>query len=298
MAHCLRLGLGSNSFSSLPGDGRRQFSSYPQRILVYYGIVPLSSYIVFWLGIAFEIVLVWRLTRRGLWREYPFFTSYLAYVIAQGVLGLAMLRYSPSAYPAWYSRVGLAHVLLRFLLVWEVFRHAFPGKSPFRRMLSKQAILQAIVLIAVLTGILSAAGILWVTQTYGKSHSMYLAMERSFGFVQAILILAILAIARYYHVRLGRNLWGISVALGMFCSLSTVASAITDFARSTFFPLWYFLSPLSFVAMLALWTWAMWDYAPNPAETGDMLIDPAADVGRWSENWGRAVSAVRNVSDP
>lgn len=260
--------------------------------------MPLSSYLILFSGFALEITLVWRLAKERLWREYPLFALFLVFVIAQGSVGFAVLRYAPSAYPVWYSRTGVAHVLIRFALVWEVFRHTFPKESPLRHMLSKKALVELLAIITLATGMLSAVGMLWVIQTYGKSHSMFLAMERSFGFVQAVLILAILAIARYYHVSLGRNLWGIAVALGAFCSLSTAASAITDFARSTFFPLWYFLSPVAFVAMLAVWTWAMWDYAPNPAPDTDALIDPAQDFGRWSENWGRAVSTVRKVSNP
>jgi len=262
------------------------------------GIVPTSSYVIFISGVALEITLAWRLVKRGLWREYPLFALYVVFVIAQGGVGFAVLRYAPSAYTMWYLRAGIVHVSLRFLLVWEVFRHTFPEKSPLRRMLSRLAFVELLALVTFLTGILSAVGMLWVIQTYGKSHSMYLAMERSFGFVQAVLVLAILAIARYYHLSVGRNLWGIAVALGAFCSLATAASAITDFARPTFFPLWYFLSPISFVAMIAVWTWAMWDYAPNPEPASNRLLDPAAGFGQWSENWGRAVSTVRKVSNP
>jgi hypothetical protein len=262
------------------------------------GIVPLSSYIILFSGVALEITLAWRLAKERLWREYPLFALFLAFVIAQGGVGFAVLRYAPSAYPVWYSRTGVAHVLLRFGLVWEIFRHTFPKESPLRQMLSKKTLVELLAIITLATCMLSAVGMLWVIQTYGRSHSMFLAMERSFGFVQAALILAILATARYYHLSLGRNLWGIAVALGAFCSLSTAASAITDFARSTFFPLWYFLSPIGFVAMLAVWTWAMWGYAPNPAPDAGALIDPAGDFGRWSEDWGRAVSTVRKVSNP
>jgi hypothetical protein len=254
--------------------------------------VPVSSYVIFFSAVTLELALAWRLAKGKLWSKYPLFAFYVAYVITQGVLGFALLRYAPSVYPTWYWRSGIANILLRFLLIWEVFRHTFPQTSPLRRLVSRQAFVEVSALIIVLTGML------WAVETYGKSHSVYLAMERSFGFVQAALILAVLSLARYYHVRVGRNLWGISIAFGMYCSIATVASAIVDLVRSTFFPLKYLLTPLSFVAMLAMWTWAMWDYAPNPPLADSTLMDPALESGQWSENWGRAVSTIRKVSNP
>ena len=240
-----------------------------------------------------EAALAYRLVRERLWRSYPLFSFYIAYVLGQTLIGFAILQRAPNAYPVWFWRSGITHICLRFLVIWEVFRHTFPKASPLRRMVSRQSTVGVLALLSVLTGML------WAIETYGKSHSVYLAMERSFGLVQAVLILAILALARYYHLPVGRNIWGIAVAFGMYCSLSTAASALLDLMHSTFsFSLWYVLSPLSFVAMLAMWTWAVWIYAPNPIAAADALTDVTGDFGRWSEDWGRASSTVRKVMHP
>lgn len=254
--------------------------------------MPHLSYIIFYLGVALELLLAWRLLAERLWQRYPLLALYIIYVVAQGLIGFAILQRAPGIYAAWFWSTGIVHICLRFLVVWEVFRHTFPKTSPLRQMVSGQSTAGAIALITVLTGML------WAVQTYGKSHSVYLAMERSFGFVQAVLVLAVLTLARYYHLRVGRNIWGIAVAFGMYCSLSTAASALADLVHSSFFTFWYLLNPLSFVAMLGVWTWAVWIYAPNPLAAEGALIDPAADFGRWSEDWGRAVSTVRKVMNP
>ena len=254
--------------------------------------MPLSSYLIYFSGVALEVAIFWRLAKAQLWRYYPVFTTYVAYVIAQSVSEFFVHRYAPGLYPGWYWITGIANIFLRFLLVWEVFRLTFPKNSPLRRILSRKVVVEVLSLTTVLTGLL------WAIETYDKSHSVYLATERSFGFVQAVLILGVLTLARYYHLQLGRNLWGIAVAFGLYCSLSTVAAAALELARLTFFPYWYLLSPLSFVSMLGIWTWAVWTYAPNQVLGADGLTDPARDLGAWSENWGRAVSTVRKVSNP
>jgi hypothetical protein len=243
-------------------------------------------------GAALEALLLWRLAKGGMFRHYPCFSVFVGCLVSQYIALFVALRLAPSQYPAWYWGSGAVNVCLRFLLVWEVFHQTFPKASPLHRMVSRQAALGAVALISISTGML------WAIQNYSKSHSVYLAMDRSFGFVQAVLILAILSLARYYHVPIGRNIWGIAVGFGMYSSLSTAASALIDLRRSSFFPYWYFLSPLSFVAMLGMWTWAVWIYAPNQLATANEIIDPAGDAGRWAENWGRAVSSARKVLHP
>ena len=243
-------------------------------------------------GAALEALLVWRLLKDGMYRHYPGFSFFVGYAVCQNIALFASYRLAPTEYPAWYWNSGAVNVCLRFLLVWEVFRQTFPKTSPLHRMVSKQATLVTIALITISTGML------WAVQNYSKSHSVYLAMDRSFGFVQAVLILAILTLARYYHLPVGRNVWGIAVAFGMYSSLSTAASALIDIMRTSFFPYWHLLSPFSFAAMLAMWIWAIWSYAPNQVATANEAIDPAGDVGRWADNWGRAVSTARKVLHP
>jgi len=226
-----------------------------------------------------------------MFRHYPWFSFFVGYVVSQHIALFAVLHLAPSNYPAWYWESGALQVCLRFLVIWEVFRQTFPKTTPLHRMVSRQITPGTIALISVLTAML------WAVQTYGKSHSVYLAMDRSFGFVQAVLVLGILTLARYYHLPIGRNIWGIAVAFGMYSSLSTAASAYVDLMHSSFFPYWYLLSPFSFVVMLGMWTWAVWIYAPNPIATPDALI-ATGDFGRWPEDWGRAVSTVRKVMHP
>jgi hypothetical protein len=254
--------------------------------------VSLLPSLITFLGAALEALLVWRLVKGGAWRHYPFFSLFVGYVVSQHIALFVILHLAPREYPTIYWDSGIAHICLRFLLIWEVFRQAFPKTSPVQRMLSRQVTLGAVALITVLTGML------WAFQTYGSFHSVYLAMERSFGFVQAMLVLAILTLARYYQQPVGRNIWGIAVAFGMYSSLTTAASAVTDLVHSAFFPYWYWLSPFSFAAMLAMWTWAVWSYAPNRVATANDMIAPAGDAGRWAENWGRAVSTTRKVMHP
>jgi hypothetical protein len=253
--------------------------------------VSQLSYLVFVAGLVLEMLLVWRLLVTGLWRRYSFVFIYILYVVVVQTLFLyAVLKWAPGTYARWYWITGTLNLGLRFLLIWEVFRNTFPANSPLRRIVSHGFTIIAVGVITLVTAML------WGIETYGKSHSLPLALERSFGFAQAVLILTILFAARYYQRQLGRNMWGIAVAFGMYSSLATTNSALLDLVHSLL-PYWRVLGPLSLVAMVGMWTWAVWVYAPNPA----MIVDESADadaVRQWSEDWGRTVSGIRKVMNP
>jgi hypothetical protein len=252
------------------------------------GTVSNASYLIFVLGLVFELALVYRFFRGGTWRRYPYAFAYVVLVVVQTAALYAVFYWARSVYVPWYLNSGIVNLWARFLIVWEVFRHTFPARSSLRRM-----ILGGFAAAVLLAGTLLAA-MSWGILNYGKSHSLYRALDRSFGFSQAVLILLVLIVARYYRVQLGRNIWGIAVAFGMYSSLSTANSAFVDVMHS-FFPYWQLLSPLSLTVMLGMWTWALWSCAPNPALADDIAV---GDVNRWSEDWGRTLSTVRKVMNP
>jgi hypothetical protein len=150
-------------------------------------------------------------------------------------------------------------------------------------------------MIGILGMIVFLAALSWGAKNYKISHSVYFASERTLGFCQAFLILAILLFARYYNLHLGRNLWGVAIGFGLFSSFSIVNFALIDLVPS-FFRYSQLLTPFGFVSMLGVWTWAMWTYSPNQAVTDGPLDH--SDIERWSEDWGRTLSSIRRVTRP
>jgi hypothetical protein len=254
--------------------------------------VSTASWCIFIAGIALEVLLICRLSLDKIWRRYPYFFAYVVFVIVQTVVLYAIFRLARSFYVPWYLNSGMVNLWARFLVVWEVFRHTFPSRSSLRRIVSG-GFTAALLLVGTLL-----AAMTWGIQTYGRSHSVYRALDRSFGFAQAVLILLVLIVARYYHVELGRNVWGMAVAFGMYSSLSTANSAFVDMFHF-FFPYWALIGPLSLVVMLTMWTWSVWTFYPNPVVVGaGAVADNAHDLREWAEGWGQTVSTVRKVMNP
>ena len=226
---------------------------------------------------------------RSLWRAYPFFFAYVIWLQLAILLFWSAFSLFPTLilYPSLYWHSDTVDVVLRFLVVWEIFHQTFPKGSGLNRSLSKGLGIAAFLLLVF------ACATFWGYQNYTNLRSIHLALDRSFDFVQAVMILGTLVMARYYGVRFGRNVRGIALAFGGWVSISTVNSAMVDLTNS-FLPYWYYLRPLSFVLMMVAWMWALWVYEPNPpiSESG------TAELNQWTEEWNRTVSAARTIIRP
>jgi hypothetical protein len=251
----------------------------------------MSFYGLAFVGLALELFLVGRLLYSGLWRPYSYFFSYAVYALAGTLAIFGTLAFSPGRYAVVYWTTESISIVLRFLVVWEVYRHTFPRGSAPNRVVSKRF---AVIVLAL--AILSI-GSFWSYATYPQSYSIHAALDRSLGFAQAVMILGMLFAARYYGIQFGRNIWGIAVALGAYASISTANNALIDLAHS-FHPYWRVLSPLSFVGMLGVWTWAVWVEARNPAIVAVPAADLDAEFGHWVEGWKRTTSTARRFTNP
>jgi hypothetical protein len=220
------------------------------------------SLAIFLASIVFQICVLWLLARNAMWRQYLFFSIYAIWITLENFTLLAAYLRFPLFYSALYWRFDSMDVVLRFLVVWEVFHQTFSKGSGLNMSLSKSLAMVAFLLLAFACGVT-----FWGYQNYAGLRSIGLAQDRNFGFVQAVMILGTLLMARCYGVNYGRNVRGIALAFGGWVSISTASSAMADLANS-FLPYWYYLRPLSFVAMVGAWIWALWIYEPNPPING------------------------------
>src|SRR6185437_15270176 len=130
--------------------------------------------------------------------------------------------------------------------------------------------------------------------SYARFVHIYFAAERSLDFVQAFLVLGMLAAAHYYELRFGRNIWGIAVGFGAYVSISSAIFSVVDL-NGSLTPSMQVFSPLSFVAMLAMWTWALWTYAPNPELPIDETRAENAAISWWNA-WGRMLTTIKRTT--
>jgi len=243
--------------------------------------------LIFVAGVVLELWAILLLLRNNLWRVYARLFTYITWLFIGNSTILIAFLYFPRVYPSLYWHSDSVDVVLRFFVVWEVFHQTFPKSSGLNRSLSKG-------LAGIAFGLLVfASASFWVYQNYAELRPLHLALDRSFGFVQALMILGTLVTARYYGVRCGRNVRGIALAFGAWISISTATNAMADLTNS-FLPYWYYLRPLSFVVMMVVWIWALWVYEPNPP----IVEGDAVELSQWTQDWNRTISAARTIIRP
>jgi len=253
--------------------------------------VSVTSYAIFVIGVGLEVCVLYSLIRNRLWRLYSYYFAYVLSMVIRTVGLFAVLQFLPDRYRELYWATESIGVALRFLVVWEVFRHTFPHGSMVHKVVSKGFAVVAFALM------IMAVGIFWSYESYARFHSVYPAIDRSFGFAQAVMILGILFTARYYDLNPGPTLWGVAVAFGAWVSISTANNAMIDLKHS-FLPYWELLRPLSFVMMLIIWVRAVWVYVEVPRVASLESVERMPELGQWEEGWDRTIANVRRVMHP
>jgi hypothetical protein len=245
--------------------------------------VSVFSAAILFSGVALEVCLVGLLLWKGLWRRYACFSFCAAWFLFRTLLFFII---PPSQYANVYWTTDAIDVLVRFLVIVELVHHMFPKGSSLTVLFSRglSVVAAAMLMLAVTT--------FWSYQTYVASHSMRAAMERSASFTQAVMTLGLLLAVRYYDIPLGQQLRAIAFAFGVWASIATANNAVIDLEHA-FLPYWQIVRPLSFVALIGTWNWALWRLSPDPQVAGYAV--QMAELGAWTEHWNSTQSALRRI---
>ena len=130
-----------------------------------------------------------------------------------------------------------------------------------------------------------------------RAESFFPDFERRISLSQSAVLVAIMSMVQYYGIRLGRNMWGVSIGLGIYLSFSIVNHALLE-QISSYFPLWQWTSPVSFVGMLGLWAWALWQYEPNPAASEIDSSGLGSQRAEWERAWIQTRKSLGRVLKP
>jgi hypothetical protein len=110
-------------------------------------------------------------------------------------------------------------------------------------------------------------------------------------------LLVVLALARYYGISVGRNIWGMAVGLLVVVSAHIANFAAVEISRS-FSPIWSLLVPLGFTATLVIWTVTLWSYVPNPRPVAPGEPIQREALSYWEERWATLGMTIRKAFKP
>lgn len=245
----------------------------------------LVGLVFFFAGVSSQALLFWRGCRWCAWRKYPLFFIYLSYTSFFTIFFL----FFPHAHPMyarvyWYNELGAA--VLRFLVAWEIYRQVFRGGSVVRSIAG-----------SILVGALTLLALVFWAGGPGPGTSLVIDFMRKMALAVATWIVVVIGLAGFYAIPIGRNIWGMAIGFLIFA-----ASQIANFAAfdlsPRFGPIWPLVHPFSYLCMLAVWVWSLWNYAPNPElRSSESSMGPEA-ISEWQERSAALNKIIRKVINP
>jgi hypothetical protein len=226
----------------------------------------LGQYILWVSATVLELAAAMLAVRNGLFRRLPLFTVYLALVAAREVGWWSIVHGAgytsrPAFYFYWATQAVL--LLARTLVIVELCRSIL---RPFRGIWA----LAWRTLMLIASGLVLYAA--WATLGKNLWVSVFiLTAERGLELAAVAILLALLAISRYYGIRVQALEKMIALGLGFYSGVQVFNNSILREFLGQFFGWWSWVRPGSFQVALLFWLAALRHPVPRVAPAPALL---------------------------
>ncbi len=247
---------------------------------------------IWWACMAVEALLLSRALWGRLLKQYPAFYAYLLFVWMQSLFRFSVYHAQPQLYLKVYWITEWLGVLAGCAVVFEIYRvglRAYPGTARLARNLLAFVFLLAFAKATIETG---NDPLWWSTATT-------LDLELALRVVQALALLALVALFLFYAIPFGRNLRGILLGYGLFLGESVVWLSFASRDWESFRAIWSHIHAGSYFMVLLVWACHLWSYVPNAEPKSAIRLEEqyqrmaAATSRRLQDARGYLAKAVR-----
>ena len=244
--------------------------------------MELTDYIFVGVGIILQVVLVVRCSMLRMWSRHSFFFVFLVFNLLR-TLSLPVMRQLGMPYYAsvyWLSEFAIYALL--YCVAFESYRRAFPHGSVARKV-AGLAISLLLLLLAATFLFSERPGALVIPDVLRKA-----------GAALASWLVLVLIVARYFRLRLGRDLLSIIVGTGILISISVINLSAYGLSGS-FFSLARYIGPACVLGVYLFWMYTLWYYPPGvePRVSEGVTVQQAQ--GNWQRAWQRLAQTLRKV---
>jgi hypothetical protein len=218
-------------------------------------------------GIVLELLLLVRSIQTKLFSKYPFFYTYVLFVLLQSIARFLVYHW----YRQWYLQVywytEFIGVVVGSGLLFEIYWKGlalYPGTARVARN-----VLALTFVFAIGKAIAGAVRghLWWPAQTTAE-------LERNLRAVQAISILALVILLLAYSIPLGRNLRGIVAGYALFISSMLANLAALAYLGRELERLLAYSQQISYFLVLCIWTVSLWADSSLPASGPSRVAAP------------------------
>jgi hypothetical protein len=248
----------------------------------------MAGLVVWWIGIILLAVLLCRMALVGLLSRYPYFSAYIAAVLAES---LVLLLFQPATSKRYWVAYWVSELLtatLSFGIALEGYNEALAQYPGVRRMAR-----------SLLSLLFAIVGAKVIVASWGNPlrclPSAIGEFERDLRLLLALALLAFVGLVVHYAIPLGRNTLFLLIGYGFYLGVR-VATVNLLFQPEWVSAPWFSLMLQSvWNAAALIWIVGMWSYVPT------WLSDPplAINYDRASRQTIRAFDELRqHVVDP
>ena len=182
-----------------------------------YNLIP-------WLGsLAFEIVLIYIILKRGIYKRFPIFFGYVLFDIIRAIV-LPIILYSnwliDNYFYAYWICVPIEYTLT-FFIILEVFAYTFRSHIKYSPKVIKAFLVFGLALL-----ILSVVMVLRPDIPMNKLTSIILMVNRSVSLLMAGLFFFMWTYSSRIGFTMRDHVWGIVFGFGVYSSVSLLVAAI------------------------------------------------------------------------
>jgi len=212
--------------------------------------------------------------------NFAIFYSYIVYMVLSGALVTGLYLARSAHYPgAWWFRYLLG-LLVEFAVVVEISDHLFSPYPAIRKL--------GRVLVA---GICITFFLLYVLPSLMEvrpASVTILDLAKRASVTKAAAIIILIAAARHYQFRLGKNIAGMMLGFSLYLAVNVANFAVAEtYGRALYARAFAIVGPLSYALCLLVWTVSLWRYEPvrqtnrELPETAEKVSEPlAVQLGR------------------
>jgi hypothetical protein len=220
------------------------------------------STVIWWAGILLELVIVSRGLQTRLFKNYPIFYLYIVCVFVVST-GLYVASFENVAvYQHWYWPTQLITLILGYGVILSILQESlspYPGAERFARSIG----------LAIFFVVFFWIGMHFALNRDWSVGNATTRLERDLRVIEALFLATIVVAVRYYRIGIGRNAKGLILGMGIYVAVSLMILELFTFFGHRFDFACMTLQSGSYLLTLAVWTVALWSYAPSPAISTD-----------------------------
>jgi len=226
----------------------------------------MVTQLVWWIAIALEALLLFRLVKEKVVGTYPFFFFYITYILSMDVASFYWDRVRPASYAKFYWLTEVFSVVLGYGVLFEIYRRSLRHHPSVARLARNGLLL-----------VLAVAAAKFAVGTFGSSGESWAfgtkELDRNLRYVELALLAVMLVLFSIYRIPAGRNLKGLITGYSFFITMSVVNLAIILQPGNLLSPIVRQLPSVAYLVTLAIWCNALWSPAPEPAVPSERQLE-------------------------